>query len=853
MWNKLISVLTVSFVCILAVVGFVSAGSPAGSDWFQLLASPSTGGDSTGDGGTGVSSDYNYYYVGQSMTATMQINVSSVSGSNASNIWVDYATGTASSTNLTTGSFFPNWASQNIDSAVGRVYSTGYRTSGYATGLGNFGTADFYFKRPTAVNYGTGAAGNLDINIGTVGATTESNISYDGTDILDDAEDFRFHVWADTKKPFAEDYSPANGMASVAIDSNYLFRLFDTKLGEGFSTSTAFGAGGVGTGMNTATPPGSISFAPNHFAATSYDAYSCSGIWGTNSCSVTVNPPSPSGMAGDTRNWDYATTYNVTVSGFQDLASPNQDQLGDANGPNTMDAKVYSFTTEADTVKPEVVSETPNRGSGGNSASTNISIYVEDRKTYPGGPSGVGIDPSTCKFNISSPSFLLTTYAQGDAGVTVVGSTPSGYVSPYGYAFTINPATDFAENETVSVSAYDCADTAGNIMTTDNWTFSTADSQPPYVTSTVPSNDQILAPTGTVAFHIDDDGVGVDLANTVIYINGTYYSNGGGAGSVTTNGTRITYATSLDYNGGNYLGDTTGLSGTANDYAFIIDPQADFSENESVTVIIYSRDSSGNIMERVVYAMPVSSSGALSCSAGSSYCGTGTTWDGSSCVAGTGSTYCGSNTSWNGTQCVGTGGGSSSSGGSGSISIIAQVNPTTIKVDQIDESSVLVSWTSNVAGTARVVYGKTSSEDMNLRPNFGYAESTPEKDDATRYHSMVINGLENGVLYYFRPISVMNGQEVYGEEVRMAPRFASVTALVTNQECILPEQESIPTPDVSVVKPVTPRPAVREPQTPTVIYPNGSLLKIMDIELIDGHYRLKGTANPDSTIKLYVY
>jgi hypothetical protein len=853
---------TLRLFCLFGLIGLVCAiglpamaATPSGNDWFQILASPSTGNDNTGDGGTGNASDYNYYYVGQSFTGTLQINVSSPSGSNAANIWVDYATTTVSSTNLTTGSFFSSWASQTIDSAFGRVYSTGYRTSGYSSGLGNFGTANFSFKRPTQANYGTASPGTLDVNIGTVGNTTESNISYDGADILDDAEDFSFHVWADTKKPFAEDNSPASGTTGVAVDANYLFRLFDTKLGEGFSTNTAFGAGGVGTGVNTATPPGSIVFAPTHFVPTSHDAYSCSGIWGTNSCNVTLNPPSPSGIPSDSRNWLYNTLYSVTVSGYQDLASPSQDQLGDTNGPNTMDSKVFSFTTESDTVKPQVVGEIPSRGSGGNSASTDITVYVEDRKTYPNGPSGVGLDPATCKFNVSSPSFALTTYASTHPDVTVTSSTPSGWVAPFGYTFTINPATNFAENETVSVSAYDCADTVGNIMVTDNWTFSTADTQPPYVTSTVPSNDQFIAPTGTVAFHLKDDGVGVDLANTVIYVNGTYYTNTGGAGSVTVNGTRITFATSLNYNGGNYAGDTTSRSGTPNDYAFVIDPQANFAENGTVTVIVYSRDTSGNLMERVVYAMAVSVSGTLgTCAAGSSYCGANTVWNGSACVASGGSSYCGTDTSWNGSLCIGTGGGSASCpsmGGGGSSSANLEINISTVSVVQIDGSSALVSWTSNIPGTARVVYGQRATQDFGARPNYGYESSTPESADNSLYHAVVVGGLENGKLYRFRPLSVMNGREAYGPEVIMAPVYAGDAG-----ELVCPQ---IPAPIVPTVASRPPAPAAQPirtaPAQPTVpaYRPGDSGLKILEIENRSGTYYLKGKSAPSGVLKLYIY
>ncbi|MCE9585969.1 hypothetical protein K8R04_01455 [Candidatus Uhrbacteria bacterium] len=513
--------------CLAVVLGatMVQAAAPSGNDWFQLLANPYTGGDNTGDGGTGAAADLNYYYVGQQFTATMQINVASPSGSNAANIWIDYATTTAGATNLTTGAFFPNWSGQVVSSTIGRIYSTGFQTSGSTVGQGTFGTVAVTALRPTAFGYGSGSPTTLDINIGSVGATTESNISFIGADLLDDAEDFQMHVWADTKKPYALNPNPANAAAAVAIDSTYAFDLRDSKNGEGDNS-------GVGTGVNTTEPPGSITTNDGGGAVnvTAYDSFSCSGVWGTNLCGVTMNPPPPSGISGDTRNWGYATTYSVVISGFKDLASASQDQLGDANGPNTMDTKTYTFTTEADTVAPRVTAETPARGSGGNGASVNIVIDLQDRKTYPSGPSGVGITPSTCRFNISSPSSPLITYLQGSPTVTVT-------TIDYGYRFTINPSVDFAENETVSVSAYNCEDAVANIMTTDNWTFQTADSAPPYVQNESPSNDQTSSLDQNITFHLKDDGAGVDLANTIVFVNGTYYTNAGGAGQVTVSGT----------------------------------------------------------------------------------------------------------------------------------------------------------------------------------------------------------------------------------------------------------------------------------------------------------------------------
>ena len=851
----------------------VSAATPSGNDWFQLIASPFTGADNTGDGGTGNPTDLNYFYVGQLFTSTMQIQSNNT---NASNIWIDYNTTKVSAGNLTTGTYFPSWSGQTISG--GRVKSTGYRTTGYSNGLGSFGTVRWTMLEPTAANYGTGSPLSLDINVGVIGLTTESNISLDGNDELDDAEDFQMHIWADTKKPYALNPVATNGSINVAVESNYTFDLRDSKNGEGDNS-------GVGTGVNTATPPGAITF--NGTDYTAWDAYSCSGTWGTNLCNTTVNPPSPSGIAGDQRNWEYSTLYSVIISGFQDLASPSQDQLGDTNGPNTMDAKNWTFTTEADTVAPRVVAETPNRGSVGNSVSTNITIDVHDKKTYPGSISGTGVNPATCRFNVSSPSFALTTYQQGHVDVVVT-------AIDYGYRFTIDPASDFSQNEVVTVSAYDCQDIAGNTMVTDTWTFTTADSDPPYVDQRNPGDDQGIIPAGTVIFHVKDDGSGVDLANLVVYVNGTYYKNvASGAGSVTTNGTRITYASTTAF---------TALAGTINDYTVTIDPAGDFVAGESVPVLIYAKDVSNNIMERDVYAMSVGGGTGQVCgnsiTEGNEICDDGNTIDGDGCsatclslevcgnglkelaeqcddgnvVSGDGcsaaciydgvggSSSCGSNTTWNGSYCVASCS-VSGSGGSPGIAPLLTVGLSAIKVVQINESSVLVSWLSNVPATSRVIFDTDEHVSIEPAPNYGYLNSTREFANHSTYHSVVVDGLESGKLYRFRPVISANGQEVYGEEVAMAPVFATqsventiqVPTEAICQQIITTKNQSSSGPVQSKSEPIIITRIVQQPVVDYNAQIGESLLKINNIERIDNKINIQGFAAPNTKIKLYIY
>lgn len=871
MKNKFLNIAIITLIAI-AIAGQINAASPSGNDWFQLLASPYTGGDNTGDGGTGLPGDLNYFYVGQTFTSNINIQ-SAAPGTNAANIWIDYNTTKVTASGLTTGSYYPSWSGQTIGG--GRVMSTGYRTSGYSTGNGSFGSVQWTVNEPNAFNYGTGSPLTLDINIGTVGATTESNISYNGSDVLDDAEDFQMHLWADTVKPYALNPGPANTAINVPVEQNYTFDLRDSLNGEGDNS-------GVGTGVNTATPPGAITF--NTVSYTAWDAYSCSGVWGTNLCNTTINPPSPLGIAGDQRNWDYDTLYTVQISGFQDLASPNQDQLGDTNGPNTMDTKIWTFRTEADTVAPRVVTETPTRNSMGNSVSTNISATVHDKKTYPGTISGTGVVSNTCRFDVWSDSIATSTYQEG-LGTVAVSAVD------YGFTFTINPPADFAQNEWVYVLARDCEDQVGNVMTDDLWRFRTSDTDPPYVDQESPANDMGIAFDGTVNLHVKDDGVGVDISKLVIYVNGIYYKNtAGGAGFVTVNGTRITYASTTAF---------TSLSGTINDYAIIIDP-ADFTPGEAVPVIVYAEDFSGNLMERVVYGMCVGGGVGQTCGNGTvegnevcddgntvggdgcsanclsdETCGNGITelaedcddgntvsGDGCSAVcvyegtAGSGSSYCGSNTSWNGSMCIASCSTSGQgSGGSPGIAPLLSVNITTLQAIQIDEDSVMIYWTTNIPSTERVVFGSNSLVSLGQAPNYGYAYSTDEVNANSMIHQVVIDGLSPGVLYSFRPIVKANGNEVYGPEIQMAPVFKSkeiqTECPVVKLDDAAGEQSQSTEPSSSqqAAEPRVIRVVEQVTQTETRI----SDLEIEEIIQEDNDVMLFGRFRSNAKLKLYIY
>lgn len=822
-------------MCIILGFGAVAfAGSPSGTNWFQLKTSVTTGGDNTGDGGTGNPSDYNYYYVGQSFDADIEI---SSDGTNAANIWIDHDPNYASASNLNTGTYFPSWAGQTITNEapdLTRIKSTGYRTAGTSTGVGNFGSVRFSALQPTAANYGTGAAETLDVNIGVVSDTTESNISLGGTDKLEDAEDFNFHIWADTKKPYAQTPNPPNGSTGISVSTNYAFEMRDSKNGAGDNS-------GVGTGVNTSLVIGTVDV-DDGGGAIEYDTYvnfSCSGTWGTNLCDVTLNPPSPASIAGDSRNWEYNTTYAVTVRDFEDNASSNQDQLGDANGPNVMDSQTWTFTTESDTTRPEVDSETPSRGSTGIAVDTSMTITVLDKKTYPGSVSGSGVDPSTCEITLTPPSYGGSqTFAQGVPGVSVS-------AVDYGYRYSFDPP-DFAENEVVSIVVANCEDAFGNIMTPDSYSFTTVDGSAPYVDGMTPAADTIISEDQVFEFHIKDDGQGVDLSNMVVYVNGNYYTQtAGSSGTVTNAGTVISYSGSLSFAGGNYAGDTTGISGSVNDTTVTIEPEVDFTAGEGVSIIVYASDGSGNLMERAVYEFSVAGGG---CPAGSSYCGTDTSWSGSMCVGtggGSGDSYCGANTTWNGSTCIGSTFACGLSGGNNTILIM---NPTISNVSlmQSDDTSLFLTWQTSMPGASQVAYGRYSVSSPKDSAPFGYENVTTEVSGLRSFHNGFVTDLVSGETYYIRPISFVNGRYVYGPELRMSMQFVTQCPVT---ETVAKEVDSEQTEKTERVAPAA-QPVITRP----VEQRNSrNSVKIIEVQQgDDGRITVFGNASPGERITIRI-
>lgn len=787
------------------------AGAPAGSYWFQLFTGTQTGSDNTGDGGTGLPADLNYYYVGQSITFRSDVYISAGQPSNGADLIVGYDKNILSGSGLTALAAYQNWTGQAINNGTGEFTISGYNNAGvYYTGQRQYNNITFSMLRPSVASYGsTPTTLNIDF---TPGRTTDTNINRNGVDYMDSEEDFNLIVWADTKKPFGLNPNPANGSAAVPVESSYLFDVRDSKNGEGDNS-------GVGTGF-AAPPAGRNIQIFDGSATTSYTGATANALSGTfqTICNATVDPASPLGIGGDMRNWQYNTAYRVAVSGYTDRASASQNQLGDANGPNVMDPKIWTFTTEADTIAPAAAANTPSAGAVNVAITTQVVVDVTDKKSA--NVSGVGVNPSTCVIRIDPPSW---------GGAVDLTESSSGVVTssiPYGVRYTITPSATFSQNEVVSVNVNSCADWAGNMMVSYPYSFTTVDANPPYVVTTSPANDSLISASQNIGFTLLDDGVGVDLSKVVVLINGRYFTSGGGSGSISQMGTnvpvKISFSSSTDFTP--YV--TTNVVTSGTEYIFSI-PGA-YNAGEAVPVIIYARDTSNNIMERYVFDLVV---------------------EGGSCQAG--SSYCGANTSWSGSLCVGTGGGGGGGGcggggGGGGGTTAFSINSSNAFVSQINETSVLVTWYSTLPASGRVVYGTSAQDVPGPQPDYGYSLTSNESSDNSTYHSAIISGLKAGTLYYFRPVSKEGGREVLGPELKMAPLFASLPGEKVVCQSTVVEKPVVKTAEKKVTANINQKPV-------KVIKSQREQINVLNVNKTDKYIKLNGTAAPRAKIKIIIY
>lgn len=85
-----------------------------------------------------------------------------------------------------------------------------------------------------------------------------------------------------------------------------------------------------------------------------------------------------------------------------------------------------------------------------------------------------------------------------------------------------------------------------------------------------------------------------------------------------------------------------------------------------------------------------------------------------------------------------------------------------VRITEIEETSVTIIWTTSYFSTSQIIYGaEGESHTLNLAdnsgtpPKYGYTHTTPEYDISPKVtaHSVTITGLTSGTTYYFRAVS----------------------------------------------------------------------------------------------------
>jgi len=95
--------------------------------------------------------------------------------------------------------------------------------------------------------------------------------------------------------------------------------------------------------------------------------------------------------------------------------------------------------------------------------------------------------------------------------------------------------------------------------------------------------------------------------------------------------------------------------------------------------------------------------------------------------------------------------------GGGGGRILLTIQEGSVRIPEIGETSVIITWLTSYSSTSQVIYaaaGETYSFDL-TKTNYGYPHAVPIPEDSTKvtFHSVTITGLTPGTTYYYRCVS----------------------------------------------------------------------------------------------------
>ena len=99
------------------------------------------------------------------------------------------------------------------------------------------------------------------------------------------------------------------------------------------------------------------------------------------------------------------------------------------------------------------------------------------------------------------------------------------------------------------------------------------------------------------------------------------------------------------------------------------------------------------------------------------------------------------------------------------------------KLQSTGDTTVVVTWKTNMPATSRVVYGLDPVILLAVPPLYGYTLSTGTTTVETTTHSVTIEGIPSGASAYFRPVSSTNTQTATGIELTRGAVLGECTYL----------------------------------------------------------------------------
>jgi hypothetical protein len=382
------------------------------------------------------------------------------------------------------------------------------------------------------------AAGSYSLSFDyTPGSTIDTNMGQrgEGGDKLDGVENLTLDLRDDTTNPTFTSPYPASAATNISITTGSSPGIYFT-----FSDS---GAGISTTGASSATTL--TSKLSGTTKSLSYSNCTTTDSNRTTTCKATLSSVS---------TMDYYTWYSVAATG-SDVASPTTHSASTG----------WWFQTEDDTDDPWVTGQNPASGAVGVSTGSNIVLHVKDYKGQStSNPAGLGVDISSVQVAVTPAGGSTTTYTYAGAH-----TFSSSCTSPaYDCTITIS-GNNFPQYKVIAVAvdAQDLNPRSPNVMTTTNYSFTTADTGAPTFSGLSPASNAVnVAPSSNVVLHILDTDAGVDLDNTTITVAGTAYTKSGAD----------QYAYSC--------------TGSNLDCTFTVDPASNFTGGQNVTVSISTQD-----------------------------------------------------------------------------------------------------------------------------------------------------------------------------------------------------------------------------------------------------------------------